>query len=139
MGIIPVLAAAYITGDRRDELTADRLQRRWNSLLKHRGMDDPMSASFVSITGSGVVMDLSQVAAELRRRLLRLFPPDSTGARPCFTGDSSSSLILAGIRMCSSMSTSAGTADAASVHHIRRGGRDWWPTSSSAVEAERDR
>ena len=39
-------------------------------------------------TGSGVMMDLSQVAAELRRRLLSLFLPDSTGARPCFTGDS---------------------------------------------------
>ena len=200
VGIIPVLAAAYITGDRRDELTADRLQRRWNSFLKHRGTDDPMSAGFVSITGSvidgggmllsvvdadrlrrvlaevlseesllsahgvrslsarhrdepfavivngqefridyepaestspiyggnsnwrgpvwfpinhlliealeryylylgpdftvecptgsGILMNLSEVASELRRRLLSLFLPDSTGARVCFTGDS---------------------------------------------------
>ena len=34
-------------------------------------------------TGSGVRMNLWQVAAELSRRLLRIFLPDSDGVRPC--------------------------------------------------------
>lgn len=35
-------------------------------------------------TGSGVMMNLREVADELRRRLTALFLPDADGARPCF-------------------------------------------------------
>jgi hypothetical protein len=38
-------------------------------------------------TGSGVMMTLEQVAAELERRLVQLFLPDARGARPCHGGD----------------------------------------------------
>jgi hypothetical protein len=38
-------------------------------------------------TGSGVMMDLGQVAVELRRRLGSIFLPDAKGDRPCFGGD----------------------------------------------------
>ncbi len=38
-------------------------------------------------TGSGRLMNLDQVAQELRRRLARLFQPDHDGRRPCHGGD----------------------------------------------------
>ncbi len=39
-------------------------------------------------TGSGEMCDLGEIAADLARRLTRLFLPDGeTGARPCFGGD----------------------------------------------------
>ena len=34
-------------------------------------------------TGSGVMMNLAEVAQELMKRLVRLFEPDETGRRPC--------------------------------------------------------
>ncbi len=37
-------------------------------------------------TGSGVFMNLHEVAEELERRLVRLFLPDGAGARPCHGG-----------------------------------------------------
>jgi hypothetical protein len=37
-------------------------------------------------TGSGVMMNLNEVADELRRRLLSLFLPDHSGVRPIFAG-----------------------------------------------------
>jgi hypothetical protein len=37
-------------------------------------------------TGSGVLMNLDEVARELSRRLARLFVPDASGARPCHGG-----------------------------------------------------
>ncbi len=37
-------------------------------------------------TGSGVMMNLNEVADELRRRLLSLFLPDQSGVRPIFAG-----------------------------------------------------
>src|SRR5207237_10483145 len=38
-------------------------------------------------TGSGVRMDLGQVAEEIERRLVTLFVPDAHGRRPCHGGD----------------------------------------------------
>ena len=35
-------------------------------------------------TGSGVLMNLQEVADEIRNRLIRLFLPDADGRRPCF-------------------------------------------------------
>lgn len=35
-------------------------------------------------TGSGVLMNLNEVAEELRNRLIRLFLPNEAGSRPCF-------------------------------------------------------
>ena len=37
-------------------------------------------------TGSGVKMDLGEVAEELERRMIRLFVPDAKGRRPCHGG-----------------------------------------------------
>jgi hypothetical protein len=37
-------------------------------------------------TGSGVMMNLSEVAAEIRRRLIRIFEDDADGRRPVFGG-----------------------------------------------------
>jgi glycosyl hydrolase family 63 len=37
-------------------------------------------------TGSGVRMNLNEVAREISRRLERLFLPDASGARPCHGG-----------------------------------------------------
>jgi hypothetical protein len=37
-------------------------------------------------TGSGVRMNLNEVAREISRRLTRLFLPDASGARPCHGG-----------------------------------------------------
>ena len=38
-------------------------------------------------TGSGILMNLSEVASELERRLARLFLPDERGYRPCHGGN----------------------------------------------------
>jgi hypothetical protein len=38
-------------------------------------------------TGSGVWMNLAEVASELERRLAQLFLPDESGCRPCHGGD----------------------------------------------------
>ena len=76
VGVIPILAAAFITGSRGGEGEVDgtRLQRRWQSFLHHRGaQDDPSRAGFVSVTGSvidGGKMLLSVVDPERLRRVL---------------------------------------------------------------------
>ena len=74
VGVIPVLAAAFITGERRDVVNTHRLQRRWTNFLHHRGAsDDPSRAGFVSITGKvvdGGKMLLSVVDPQRLRRVL---------------------------------------------------------------------
>ncbi len=51
----------------------------------HHYWGDDLQVEFP--TGSGTLMNLSQVAHEIARRLTHLFLPDEKGARPCFGGD----------------------------------------------------
>ena len=51
----------------------------------HHFWGDELQVEFP--TGSRTLMNLSQVAQEIARRITRLFLPDETGARPCFGGD----------------------------------------------------
>jgi len=75
VGIIPVMAAAALTGTRRDEVNAERLQRRWINFLNRRhASDNPHNAGFVSVTGPRLIdggkMLLSVVDPERLRRVL---------------------------------------------------------------------
>jgi hypothetical protein len=51
----------------------------------HHYWGDDLQVEFP--TGSGNLMNLSQVAHEIARRLTRLFLPNEKGHRPCFDGD----------------------------------------------------
>jgi len=51
----------------------------------HHYWGDDLQVEFP--TGSGNLMNLSQVAHEIARRLTLLFLPDKKGDRPCFGGD----------------------------------------------------
>jgi hypothetical protein len=51
----------------------------------HHFWGDDLQVEFP--TGSGKLMNLSQIAHEIARRLTLLFLPDEKGNRPCFAGD----------------------------------------------------
>lgn len=74
VGLMPVLATAILSGERRNDVNASRLQRRWANFLKRRhAHEDPTRAGFVSIKGDmnhdGSMM-LSVVDPERLRRIL---------------------------------------------------------------------
>ncbi len=84
VGVIPVLAAAYLSGEIDSIPGADRVQRRWLNFLKHRGNEVDGSArdkaGFALVTGEGTsrAMLLTVVDPDrLRRVLMEVLSEDS--------------------------------------------------------------
>ncbi|MCX6458848.1 MAG: glucosidase [Actinobacteria bacterium] len=75
VGLMPIMAAASLTGGRAGDLNAERLQRRWELFLHRRRVsEDPSKAGFVSMVGGsplqGGRMLLSIVDPERLKRVL---------------------------------------------------------------------
>ena len=86
-------------------------------------------------TGSGQMMTLWEVAAELSRRLSRIFLRDEHGRRPVFGGDRAvPDAIRTGATWCRSTSTSTATPAPASAPAIRPAGPRWSPSCCSRAE-----
>ena len=113
------------------ELPADRIAAEVSPLLGRRlqgGVSDRI----------GQDDDLWEVAAEISRRLSRIFLRDDDGRRPVHGGTSSSRTTRTGATSCCSTSTSTATTAQAWARATRRGGRPWWRSCCSRAGSEDD-